>query len=157
MIKQGLELIGDFIVDQLRKTLVALDHKATGNLIKSLRSDVTESGNYTITIYGADYAEAVNNGLPPGSKVSTTALAKWVEKKGIATGESEVKNIAFLIARKIFNEGTIQYRENKEGFIEITLDANAQAIFKMVLDLFKKEITLSLTNTIRQNKQTFTA
>jgi hypothetical protein len=156
MIKAGLDLIGAFIVDKLIKSIDDLGHKTTGNLQSSLRYDVKESGSgFEIIIYGAEYAKAVDKGLPPGTKVSSEALAKWVEAKGIATGEAQIKGIAFLIQRKIFKEGTVQFRENKKGFIEVTLDANAKIIFKMVLDLFKTEFTLSLSNEIRKHKQTF--
>ena len=156
MIRDGLDLIGGFIVDQLIKSIDALGHKTTGNLQSSLRHEVNETGSgFEVIIYGAEYAMAVDKGLPPGTKVSTQALSKWIEDKGIATGETEVKSIAFLIQRKIFNEGTIQFRQNKKGFIDVMIDANAKTIFKMALDLFKKEFTLSLDNEIRKNKQTF--
>jgi hypothetical protein len=158
MVQDGLELIGDFIVKQLQLVLDEQGHRASGNLIDTMRSEVKSSGKgFEIIVYGADYAIAVDKGVPPGVRVSTDALAKWVEEKGIATGESEIKSIAFLIQRKIFQEGTIQFREKKKGFVEVVIDANANAIFQMVLDLFTKEITLSLSNTIRKHKRTFSS
>jgi len=156
MFENGLQLIGDFIVDQLRIVLEVQGHNATGNLSNTMRSEVKSSGRgFSITVLGADYAIAVENGLPPGTKVSTTALAEWVEAKGIATGEISVKSLAFLIQRKIFQEGTIQFREKKKGFVEVMLDQQAENVFKMVLDLFQEEITLSLRSTIAKNKRIF--
>ena len=155
-IHQGLDVIGEFLVDQLVKTLDIQGHRATGELQNTMRYEVTSSGSaFDIVIYAQDYAKNVDKGTPKGVTVSIDALAKWVEVKGIATGEPQIKAIAFLIQRKIFREGTIQYREKKKGFIEVTLDANAKIIFQMVLDLFTKEITLSLSNTIRKQQQTF--
>jgi hypothetical protein len=156
MIEAGLKLIGDFMVDKLVKVLDEQGHRATGELQDTMRSVVTTTNKgFEITIFGKDYAKAVDKGSPPGTKVSIEALAEWVETKGIATGDVAIKSIAFLIQRKIFKEGTIQFRENKKGFIEVMLDANAKIIFKMVLDLFKTEFTLSLSNEIRKHKQTF--
>jgi ribosomal protein S25 len=157
-LKQGLDLIGQFIVEQLWAVLHELDHVASGDLINSLRYKVVESGlGFEIVIIGKDYAENVEKGVPAGVWVSPYALADWIEKKGIETGEKEIKSLAFAIRRTIYDKGTIQFREKKKGFIEVLLDENAKMIFQMVLDLFTKEITLSLSNEIRKHKQTFTS
>ena len=156
MIKQGLQLVGDFIVEQLIKTIEVQGHRTTGELQESLSAVIkTESGGYSIEIWGRGYAKYVEQGVPKGAKVSVYALAEWVYNKGIATGEKEVKNIAFAIQAKIFKEGSVQFRKNKKGFVEVTLDANSKAIFQMVLDLFTKEIALSLTNTVSRNERVF--
>ena len=156
MIKEGLELIGDFIVDQLVKTIEVQGHRATGKLQDTMRSVVTTSGNgFEITIYGQDYAKNVEKGVPAGVWVSVDKLAEWVQVKGIATGEKEIKNIAYAIQRKIHDKGTIQFRENKKGFVEVTLDANANIIFQMVFDLFSREVAISLRNTIAKQSKIF--
>ena len=57
--EEGLFVIGEFLVQELRNTLGFTDqnHNATGNLSASLRPVVRKSGaNYTIEIWGADYA-----------------------------------------------------------------------------------------------------
>ena len=155
-ITDGLDLIGQFIVDQLVKTLDELGHRATGELQETMRYTITTSGSgYDITIIGKDYAEAVENGLPAGTKVSVEALAKWVEAKGIATGEIQIKSIAFLISRNIFEKGTVQFRENRKGFIEVMLDESAKVIFQMVFDLFSREVGVTLGNTISKNHRIF--
>ncbi len=155
-ILDGLDLIGKFILEQLWAVLHDLDHVASGDLINSLRYKVSASGSgYSIEITGKEYAEAVEKGLPPGVWVSPYDLADWIEYKGIVTGEKEIKNLAFAIRQKIYDKGTIQFREKKKGFLEVMLDEQAKIIFDMVLELFKKEITVSLSNTIRQNQRIF--
>ena len=149
----GLDLIGQFIVDQLVKTLDDLGHRATGQLQDTMRSVVTVDGKgFDITIYAKDYAKFVENGVPAGVWVSVEALAKWVEAKGIATGEPQIKALAFAIQWKIFKQGTVQFRENKKGFVDVMLDESANLNFQMVFDLFTREVALSLSNTIRQNQ-----
>ena len=82
MFENGLQLIGDFIVKQLQIVLEEQGHRASGNLIETMRSEVkSTSRGFSITIYGANYSQAVAQGLPPGTKVSTKALAEWVETK----------------------------------------------------------------------------
>lgn len=163
MIKEGLQLIGDFMVDQLVKVLDDQGHRNTGALQESLRSKVTQSGGgYEITIYGKDYAKYVDRGIPSGVWVNPYALAEWVEQKGIATGEKEIKNIAFAIRHKIFKEGSPtkgSLRFSKSGkrdeFIKVMLDENSKVIFKMVFDVFSREVAVTLRNTIAKERTTF--
>jgi len=154
--KEGLQLIGDFLVDQLIKTIDKQGSRATGQLQDTMRSVVTSTGTgFTISIYAQNYADSVEKGVPAGVKVSPYALAKWVEVKGIATGEKEIKSLAFAIRQKIFNEGSVQFREKKKGFIEVSLDSSAKAIFKMLLNLFTKEVSTTLSNTVRNQQKNF--
>lgn len=154
-IEDGLQLIGDFMVDKLVKILDVQGHRASGQLQDTMRSVVNSTAKgFTITIIGKDYAKFVERGTPRGVKVSIEALSEWIETKGIATGDIDVKSLAFLIQRKIFKEGTIQFRENKKGFVEVMLDANATLIFQMVTRLFTEQVALSLSETISKNKRT---
>ena len=163
MIKEGLELIGEFIVDELVKVLDDQGHRNTGKLQDSMRSEVTSNGKgYNITIYGQDYAKYVDRGIPAGVWVNPYALAEWVEQKGIATGEREVKNIAFAIRRKIYEEGSPtrgSLRFSKSGkrdeFIQVMLDENANIIFQKVFDLFSREVAISLRNTLAKQSKIF--
>jgi hypothetical protein len=155
-VKIGLDLIGQFIVEKLWRVMHDEDLVASGDLINSIRYNINTTGSsFEIQIYAEDYAENVDKGSPPLTYVSVYALAEWIENKGIVTGEKEIKNLAFAIQRTIYDKGTIQFRQNKKGFIEIMLDESAKIIFKMVLDLFKTQFTLSLTNAVRKNKQIF--
>ena len=155
-INKGLDLIGQFIVEKLWAVLHQEGHVASGDLVNSLRYKVKEGGTgFEIVVIGKDYAESVEKGLPPGIWVSPYALADWIEAKGIATGEIEVKSLAFAIRQTIYDKGTIQFRKKKKGFIEVMLDNHSKQIFQMVLDLFTKEFRLSLTNTIKKHQQTF--
>jgi hypothetical protein len=156
MIKDGLDIIGQFIVDQLVKILDDQGHRASGQLQDTMRYQITEtSGGFDISIYAKDYAKYVEQGVPPGTWVSVEKLAKWVNDKGIATGEIEVKNLAYAIQRKIFDKGTIQFREKKKGFVEVFIDEQAKAIFKMAVDLFAREVSTVLRNTIAKERTTF--
>lgn len=153
-IEDGLQLIGDFMVDQLVKVLEVQGHRASGQLQDTMRSVVTSNAKgFSIIIIGKDYAKFVERGVPAGVWVSVDKLAEWVQVKGIATGEREVKNLAFAIQRKIFNKGTIQFREKKKGFVEVMLDANATLIFEMLTRLFTEQVAVSLSKTISKNKR----
>jgi hypothetical protein len=163
MVQEGLELIGNFIVEQLVKVLDEQGHRNTGTLQDTMRSVVTSNGKgYNITIYGKEYAKYVDRGIPSGVWVNPYALAEWVEQKGIATGEKEIKNIAFAIRQKIFQEGSptrgsLKFSKTgkRDEFIQVMLDANANIIFQMVFDLFSREVAISLRNTIAKQSKIF--
>jgi hypothetical protein len=163
MIKSGLDIVGQYIVDQLVKVLDEQGHRATGQLQDTMKYSVTESGGgFDITITGKDYAKFVDQGINKGKWVNPYALAEWVEQKGIATGEKEIKSAAFAIRRKIYDEGSptrgsLQYSKSgkRDEFIKVMLDENAKTIFKMVADVFTKEVSVLIRETISKNRTTF--
>lgn len=163
MIKDGLDIIGQFIVDQLVKILDEQGHRASGTLQDTMKYTVTSTGSgYDITIFAKDYAKYVDRGIPSGVWVSPYALMKWIEIKGIVTGEKEVKSLAFAIRRKIFEEGSptrgsLKFSKTgkRDEFIKVMLDENAKTIVKMATDLFAREVSTVLRNTIAKERTTF--
>ena len=163
MIKEGLQLIGDFIVEQLVKVLDDQGHRNTGKLQDTMKSTVKQSGGgFEIVITGQDYAKYVDRGIPAGVWVSPYALAKWIEQKGIETGESEIKSLAFAIRQTIFKEGSptkgsLKFSKSgkRDEFIKVMLDANANVIFQKVFELFSREVAITLRETISKNRRTF--
>jgi len=163
MIQSGLDIVGQYIVDQLVKVLDDQGHRNTGTLQETMKYTVTQSGSgYDITIFGKDYAKYVDQGISKGKWVSVYALAEWVEQKGIATGEKEIKSAAFAIRRKIHDEGSptkgsLQYSKSgkRDEFIKVMLDENAKTIFKMVTEVFAKEVNTLIRETISKNRRTF--
>lgn len=162
-IKQGLEVIGEFLVSELRKELEAQNHRATGNLIDTMRSVVKVGATgYEIEIFAENYAKFVDEGFGAGKWVSVYALAEWVERKGIATGEKNIKSAAFAIRRKIFDEGmptkgsyAFSGNGRRKDFLKIIIDEQTETIFNMVLEVFAEFADLTITNAINKNKQTF--
>jgi len=138
-------------------------HRNTGKLQDTMKSTVNQSGGgFEIVITGQDYAKYVDRGIPAGVWVNVGALQKWVMQKGIATGEREIKQIAFLIGRKIFQEGSptkgsLKFSKSgkRDEFIKVMLDANANIIFQKVFELFSREVAITLRNTISKNRTIF--
>ena len=162
-LKDGVQLVADFIVDKLRNELEEQGHNDTGALIRSINGVVRQSGNsYTIEISAVGYAKYLETGIAAGNWVNVYALAEWVERKGIATGEKEIKSAAFAIRRKIYNEGSPtrgSYKFSGNGrrkeFITVVMDENAIAIFDMLVDVFSEAADIEITNAISKNKKTF--
>jgi hypothetical protein len=163
MIKEALQMIGDFIVDKLRNELEQQGHRNKGVLQDTMRAEVSESGNgYEIVIYAKDYAKYVELPMEAGKWVSVYALAQWVEEKGIATGEKEIKSIAFAIRRKMYDEGrptkgSLKFSKTgrRDGFIEVVMDENTKLIVQMVAEQLGILSRTAITNVVQRNKQIF--
>lgn len=74
----------------------------------------------------ADYAYWVEYGRKAGGMPPVRLIAEWVRKRHIASDESEIKSIAFAIAKNIAANGTKakpfltpSYEENKSRIDEI--------------------------------------
>jgi len=164
MIEQQLEILGAFLVDKLRKELLEQGHRSTGKLMDTMRYEINNKGDtFEILIYAQGYAKAINNGTPPGNWVNLQDLADWVERKGIASGEKDIKRAAFFIRKKIFEKGTptpnsFNFSSNgrRTDFIGAVMDANQKVIVAELFKVFSKSVIFTLSNLVKRNKQIFT-
>lgn len=90
---------------------------ASGKLAASLRCEVSETASgYRLMLYAASYALALEFGRKPGKFPNLTAIREWIQAKGIvphpdARGRAvSVKSLAYLIGRKIQQNGTLIYQ-----------------------------------------------
>ena len=159
-----LDLVGEFFVEKFREEIAMQGHNNTKTLIETMRFET--NGVDTIDVYMQDYAKFVDSGIRPGKKVSVYALIEWIEQKGIATGEKEVKGMAFAIRKKIEQEGSptrsgetnaFQFTNNgrRTGFIQLVISEQS----KFVLSLIREELgTFSsgfFDNVIKTNRNIF--
>ena len=99
--------VGKLIIASLQKELLGQGHKATGNLINSFEQRVIELPNsIVIEILMDEYGIYVNEGRKTGGKkVPINVLVEWIERKAIASGDKDVKSMAFAIQNTIHKEG----------------------------------------------------
>lgn len=162
MIKR-LHILAAFLIDQLRKELEAQGHNNTGALAESLRYRIeATTDGYQIVFTGKDYAKFVNNGIRPGKFINLMALARWVEQRGIASGDKEIKAAAFAIQRKIYQEGSPTkgaYKFSANGrrkeFIELVFKQNESYILQELFAIFNEEITSRLDNVLAKNRAAY--
>lgn len=158
LFKKGLIIIAEFIVDKLRNELEQQGHRNKGTLIDTMTYEIKDTSNgYEIIIIARDYAKYLENGIPSGVYVNIYALAEWVESKGIATGEKEIKNIAFAIRQKIFQEGSptkgslkFSSTGKRNEFITVVLDENTKIIVEKVSQLFGRIVNLEVENIVKR-------
>ena len=126
--------VGKLIIASLQKELLEQGHKATGNLINSFEQRVIELPNsIVIEILMDEYGIYVNDGRRKAKSkteyVPIQNLIDWVERKGIASGDRDVKNAAYAIRENIFKQGiptknSFQFSNNgrRKGFIDFVID-----------------------------------
>ena len=130
--------VGKLIIASLQKELLGQGHKATGNLINSFEQRVIELPNsIVIEILMDEYGIYVNDGRKTGGKkVPINVLVEWIERKAIASGDKEVKSIAFAIQNTIHKEGiptkgSFKFSNNgrRKGFIDFVIDNELDGVY----------------------------
>lgn len=120
-----LSQFGSSIIAEIQANLQAGNRNASGRFSRSLRIQVTGE---RLTIFSADYAYFIESGRgptranSPGSPTLQETIKQWMKDKGIVpqegTDEKHYDSVAFLIARKIHQEGTLIHRQGgKSGVI----------------------------------------
>lgn len=131
--KEILEEIGNELIEEIRKRLSDKNINNTGNASSSLNTKAT---NIKLEIRGERYIGALDKGRSPGRFPPVDAIRNWVAQKlGISGNEND--SIAYLIGRKIANEGTSIYQDKSKG-IEL------ESIVDMGIKLIKKRVTAKL-------------
>lgn len=107
-----LDAYGKTLVERYRQGLEDGDHIATGNLYRSVSSEVTLNGqSFIVEFKMPEYGEYLEQGTKPHFP-PINAIEGWIRAKRIVPRRDDQgrlpteKQLAFLIARKIDEEGT---------------------------------------------------
>lgn len=136
------------VFDQMRQDIIARHEQAgqvaSGRTRDSLRSEIVPGmSSVTATLYGRKYFAALETGSKPWAKQYqhppkpfVETIAEWMKDKGI-TGVS-----AYLVARKIMNEGSSLYRSGgREDIFTHAMNEAEKRIDEQISEIFDR-ITL---------------
>lgn len=139
------------VFEQVRQDIIARHERAgqvaSGKTRDSLRSEVVPGiSSVTATLYGRKYFAALETGSKPWEKKYkhpprrfVDTIAQWMSDKGI-TGVS-----AYLVARKIMNEGSSLYRSGgREDIFTPAMKEAEQRIDEEISALFESIIQKTL-------------
>lgn len=117
-LKRVLDEFCEEYVKRLKEKLLANGHKATGNLIDSLRTEiVTTSSAIKVVLISEGYLKYVDYGRPKGGKPPYQAIRDWVDAKHLnPTGdtfnrlptEKKLDSLAYAIRESIGKLGTME-------------------------------------------------
>jgi hypothetical protein len=138
--KLGLELTDRLVKDIQTKRVTKYGAvNASGRLAKSVRYDVKNS---TLTVYAEQYIGALEFGRKPGKKPPRDVIRKWIDEKGIIPNGISKDSLAFLIQRKIGEEGTTIWQQGGSDLVSgIFNDALRKEIENDFYNLIASEVT----------------
>ena len=110
--------------------------RASGSFEKSLRNEIKETpGRLIATMVGAHHSLFVDQGRNSGKRPPISAILQWIEDKRIVPTDISKQSLAFLIARKIGNEGWKPKNTYPNGVISSVINQNE--IDKLLISLSK--------------------
>jgi hypothetical protein len=137
IIQSELEKLKQELIDKHN----ALGMKASGKWIDSLLVEVTDSEGI---IWGEDYTKQLIEGRPAGKFPPIKAIEKWIYDKGI-TSDIPIKSLAFLIARKIAQQGTNYYIQGGTDLVSgVVTDTRLKEIEDLIADIWQTEVIENL-------------
>jgi hypothetical protein len=144
-IKQSLSRVlwafGDDSVDLLRELHERAGMRTTGSTLEAFGNEQKEDGSLlTQEIFGADHVGALEYGRKPsgdGDGSLKEIIYRWAEQKGLFAQfekQYEKDGLAYIITRKIHNEGTLLFRTGKtfSGVSEVVSSAFTEARLKQL-------------------------
>jgi hypothetical protein len=106
-----LNSFADKVIVDIRQSMDVSGVTASGKFNRSLESTVSSN---EVVITGLKYAGAIESGRKPssgGTGILRALIRSWIDDKGIVpTGGISKDSLAFLITRKIHQDGTRLYR-----------------------------------------------
>jgi len=106
-----LKSFADKTVFDIRQSMDVSGVTASGKFNRSLESTVSSN---EVVITGLKYAGAIESGRKPssgGTGILRALIRSWIDDKGIVpTGGISKDSLAYLITRKIHQDGTRLYR-----------------------------------------------
>lgn len=145
------ELIYEFldsIKDDIIREQEAQGRTASGKSVDEYRVEANNSGGQ---LSGVSYVGTLETGRKAGKipKGLRFTIREWIDNKGLFSGESNSRknSIAYLISRKIANEGTLLYRQGgNSGVISDSVTEERIKEFEgKLLDEFANETVNSIT------------
>ena len=115
-IERVLKDFANEYVEKLKKVLMENGHKATGDLINSLITEIEATATtLKVVLFSEDYLKYVDFGRPSGKRPPKEKIEKWVKAKDIQrypdekTGKLPTEEqLIFLIQRSIGKKGTLK-------------------------------------------------
>lgn len=113
MIRKFVKTAGKTLVVSIQEQIAMKGIYASGDLFKSIKSNITEMGtdentvpDFKVHVYSDSlYANFVNKGTKPHFP-PVSAIERWIVKKNLVLDNIDRKSLAFLIARSISGKGT---------------------------------------------------
>ena len=134
------------IAIDLKKQHITLGMKASGRWTNSVEATSTPDSG---TIWAEDYTEYLVDGRGKGKFPPIDKIKQWIKDKGIQS-DIPVNSLAFLIARKISQEGTKYYQQGGTDLLSAVITPKRiQGIIDKIGVTAVNELILNISKTIK--------
>ena len=120
--------LGDFLKDSISKMMEFHKRSASGESVETLREEYRDG---RFLIWGVDYWDEINNGVPAGTLVPLADLQSWSNAK--SSRYSITLPPATAIQRRIYAKGSSTPTEKLQIINQVTTQ-NSTAITEMAQD-----------------------
>ena len=149
-----LDAYGKTLVEKYRQGLTDGGHIATGNLYRSVSSEVTLNGqSFIVEFRMPEYGEYLEQGTKPHFP-PIDAILGWIKAKRIVPRQDSQgrlpteKQLAYLIARKISEDGT-----PRTGIYEKANDLTYREWNKLIDEAIAMDLDLNLAEILQTLNQ----
>lgn len=145
MSSQVLSKQFELLKDDLIKAYDAKGMRASGKFAETLEVKVQ---GLTAQLWGEDYSQQLETGRKSGRFPPIDAIEQWIKDKGIANkiqGQISISSLAFLIARKIANEG---WKRQEYGGVELISSVVTDERIQKIIDEVGAEQAMIYTTEI---------
>lgn len=140
----------DKVIADLKDKHLSLGMKASGQWLRSLQN---ESQRLSGKITGLEYTKNLVQGTPPGNFPSVKKIMQWIDDKPIIFDKAKIskKSLAFLISRKIFENGTQYYRQGGTDLLSAILTKKRfESIIEKVGDVIVNEYIIDFVQQLKE-------
>lgn len=127
--------------ERIASNIVSTGQNASGNTVKSIKPEETETG---AILYGRNYFGVLETGRKPGKGPYRfqDVIYQWSIDKGIAfRTASERKSFAWVVSKKIQEEGTLLFRKGgRSDVYSKEIKEAVEAIRKRITSIMKQEV-----------------
>ncbi len=127
-----------------------LGMRASGQWARSVQ---VVSDRLSVRLEGVAYTQQLVGGRAPGRFPPISAIEWWIEDKGLTPleGSLTVSSLAFLIARRIANEGTRYFQRGGTDLVEsVITPTRIQRVIDMVSEFNVSEFVTEITGTLQE-------
>lgn len=159
VIQELLQREGDAIIRDLQSAMVSTGVNASGKTSASLLNEVRATGisRTTMLITGGEGWKFVEQGrgatLKSQNGVLYPIIKQWVKDKGIAIPNGyTLESLAFVITRKIHQEGTYAFRMNarRDIYTSVITEERINSITSQVTKTFIANATSDVVRALKK-------
>lgn len=153
--REVFEQFGGSAISDIQAKLGSTGANASGKTSRSLRKELADD---ELTIFGSEVFRYVEEGRGPSKKKGSgsedlySQIKQWIKDKGITpTGDISDDNLAFLITRKIHNEGTLLHRTKtaRDIFSSVLNKNRIESLVKVIADNTRNKITSDIVKAFK--------